>query len=54
MKDNHSYYFDRKEKIFRSCYDSCEECYDIEPNEDSHQCSESKMIFILLKMQLIV
>jgi len=42
MKENHSYYFDRKEKIFKSCYNSCEECKDIEPNEDSHQCLKCK------------
>jgi len=49
MKDNHSYYFDRKEKIFRTCYDSCEECYDIEPNETSHQCSKCKDDFYFIE-----
>ena len=42
MKDNHSYYFDRNEKIFRFCYDSCEECNDIDTKETSHQCLKCK------------
>ena len=49
MKDNHSYYFDRKEKIFKSCYDSCEECNDIEPNKDSHQCLKCKDNFYFIE-----
>ena len=40
MEDNHSYYFDRKEEIFRLCYHGCSKCDNIEPNETSHQCSE--------------
>ena len=49
MKDNHFYYFDRKEKIFRSCYDSCKECYDIEPNDNSHQCLNCKKDFYFIE-----
>ncbi len=45
MKDNHSYYLDRKEKIFKLCYNSCSECNDIEPNETSHQCLDCKKDF---------
>ena len=49
MKDNHSYYFDRKEKIFKSCYDSCLDCKDIEPNDNSHQCLNCKKDFYFIE-----
>ena len=49
MKNNHSYYFDKKEKAFRACYNSCEECFDIEPNEISHQCLKCKKDFYFIE-----
>jgi len=42
-----------KDKIcelnIRFCYNSCLECYDIEPNETSHQCSECKDDFYFVE-----
>ena len=49
MKDNNSYYFDRKEQIFRLCYHSCSECDNFEPNETSHQCSKCKDDFYFIE-----
>ena len=42
MENNHTYYFDNKTEKFKYCYNSCEECYNIESNETSHQCSKCK------------
>ena len=49
MKDNHSYYLDRKEKIFRLCYHSCSECDNVEPNETSHQCLKCQDDFYFIE-----
>ena len=38
MENSQHYYFDRKETIFRPCFNSCELCINIEPNETSQQC----------------
>ena len=47
--ENYSYYFDNKTEKFRPCYNSCEKCYDIEPNKNSHQCSKCKEDYFLIE-----
>ena len=42
MKISNHYYFDNKNKKFKSCFGSCKECYFKEPNNDSHQCLNCK------------
>ena len=47
--ENYSYYFDNKTEKFKPCYNSCEKCYDIEPNKNSHQCSKCKEDYYLIE-----
>jgi len=49
MKDNHSFYFDNSTKLFKPCYDSCQKCNIIKPNETSHQCLECKDDFYFIE-----
>ena len=49
MKDNHSYYFDNSTKLFKPCYDRCQKCNIIKPNETSHQCLECKDGFYFIE-----
>ena len=47
--ENYPYYFDNKTKLFSPCYDSCQKCNDIEPNETSHQCLKCKDDFYFIE-----
>ena len=47
--ENSTYYFDNSTKLFKPCYDSCQKCNDIEPNEISHQCLKCKKEYYFIK-----
>jgi len=47
--ENSTYYFDNSTKLFKPCYDSCQKCNDIEPNETSHQCLICKDDFYFIE-----
>ena len=49
MENSHHYYFYNKTGKFRPCYNRCEECLFIEPDENSHQCSICKSGFYFIE-----
>ena len=47
--ENSTYYFDNNTNLFKPCYDSCQKCNAIEPNETSQQCLKCKKDFYFIE-----
>ena len=47
--ENAAYYFDNITNLFKPCYDSCQKCNNIEPNETSQQCFECKKDYYFIE-----